>query len=132
MKQGLVDQANAPAGGVSITGTVDVLETVQTMQVAEGDVSVTGATTVIAAPGAGVNLVLSSMLIQNVSAVATTVQVVDGNGNVTADHLLQTQGAGLSVAFPVAREWRCPDATPLSISLSAANLHRYTIYYYTE
>ena len=128
-RQGLVDSAQ---GTTSISGTVTVQETVHNLSVAEGEVSVTGATTVIATPGAGVNLVLSSMLIQNVSAVATTAQVVDGNGNVTAEHLLQTQGAGLSVAFPVAREWRCPDNTPLSISLSAANLHRYTIYYYTE
>ena len=128
-RQGLVDGAQ---GTTSIAGTVTVQETVQAMSVAEGDVSVTGATTVIAAPGAGVNIVLSSMLIQNISAVATTAQVVDGNGNVSAAHLLQTQGAGLSIAWPVAREWRCPDNTPLSISLSAANLHHYTIYYYTE
>lgn len=96
-----------------------------------GTTAALGATTLIAAPGAGVRIVVSAFMVQNESAVATTVQV--GAGGAPAFRaLLQTQGAALSGAFQAGREWKLPANAALTVTLSAANSHGYSVVYYTE
>jgi hypothetical protein len=96
-----------------------------------GTTAAAGVTTLIAAPGAGQRVVVGAFMVQNESAVATTIQVRAG-GSSAFRALLQTQGAALSGAFQADREWKLPANTALNLNLSAANLHGYSIVYYTE
>jgi hypothetical protein len=96
-----------------------------------GTTAAVGLTTLIAAPGAGTRIVVSSFMVQNESAVATTVQVGQG-GAARFRALLQTQGAALSGSFLVGREWKLAANTALTVTLSAANSHGYSVVYYTE
>jgi len=70
-------------------------------------------------------------MVQNESAVATTVQVGAG-GAARFRALLQTQGAALSGSFQIGREWKLAANTALTVTLSGANSHGYSVVYYTE
>jgi hypothetical protein len=112
------------AGGGSDVDAADLLYTT-------GTTAALGVTTLVAAPGAGVRIVVSAFMIQNESAVATTVQMRAGGASAFRA-LLQTQGAALSGSFLVGREWKLPANTALNLNLSAANSHGYSVVYYTE
>lgn len=119
----LAVQIVSGAGGVDIDDA-DLLHLT-------GTTAAAGTTTLVAAPGAGTRIVVSVFMVQNESAVATTVQV--GAGGAQAFRaLLQTQGAALSGAFLVGREWKLPANTALTVTLSAANSHGYSVVYYTQ
>jgi hypothetical protein len=119
-----VPVTSVPAGGGASVDDADLLYLT-------GTTAVAGQTQLVAAPGAGVRIVVSSIMVQNESAVATTVQVQAG-GAVTMRALLQTQGAALSGSFLAGREWKLPANTALNVNLSGANSHGYSVSYYTE
>lgn len=96
-----------------------------------GTCALAGMNTLVGAPGAGNRIVVSAAMIQNESAVVTTVQ--PGAGGAPAFRaLLQAQGAALSLSFLVGREWKLPENTALTVTLSAANSHGYSVVYYVE
>ena len=113
-----------PAGGGAAVDDADLIYLT-------GTTAAAGVTTLVAAPGAGVRIVVSAFMVQNESAVATTVQVGRG-GSAAFRALLQTQGAALSGSFLAGREWKLPANTALTVTLSAANSHGYSVVYYTE
>ncbi len=127
---GRIDSSNplpvttVPAGGGTAVDDADLVYIT-------GTTAVAGMTTLVAAPGAGTRIVVSAFMVQNESAVATTVQV--GPGGASAFRaLLQTQGAALSGSFLAGREWKLAANTALTVTLSAANSHGYSVVYYTE
>ena len=93
--------------------------------------AVAGQTQLVAQPGAGLQIVVSSFVIQNESAVATTMILQAGGAN-TWRALGQNQGDGLAGAFPVGREWALPANTALNLWLSGANSCGYSIAYYVK
>lgn len=97
----------------------------------DGSTAAAGQTLLVAAPGAGLRIVVSSFMVQNASAIATTVHMQAGGANVFPG-LLQTQAAALSGSFLAGREWKLPANTALNVWLSAANNHLYSVVYYTE
>lgn len=113
--------------GAAGSGLADDADLVYTT----GTTAAAGVTTLVGAPGAGVRIVVSSFMVQNESAVATTVQVGAG-GAARFRALLQTQGAALSGSFLAGREWKLAANTALTVTLSAANSHGYSVVYYTE
>jgi hypothetical protein len=96
-----------------------------------GTTAAAGQTTLVAAPGAGVRIVVSSLMVQNESGTATTVTVQAGGAG-TMRALLQNQGNALSYSGLVGREWKLPANTALNVNLSGANSHGYSVCYYTE
>jgi hypothetical protein len=86
---------------------------------------------IVAAPGAGSRIVVSSFTIQNESATATV--MVLREGGVDVERVLgQNQGDGLARAYPVGREWRLPENTALNYALDGANSCNYSIHYWVE
>ena len=90
-----------------------------------------GQTQLVAAPGVGVRIAVSSFMIQNESVTATTVLMQAGGASAIRG-LLQNQGNALSGSFLVGREWKLPANTALNLWLSGANSHGYSVAYYTE
>jgi len=90
-----------------------------------------GQTQLVAAPGAGIRIVVSSFMVQNESVTATTVSMQAGGADVFRA-LLQTQGSDFSGSFWIGREWKLPASAALNLWLSAANSHLYNVTYYTE
>jgi hypothetical protein len=113
-----------PAGGGSDIDDADLLY-------ATGTTAALGVTTLVAAPGAGVRIVVSSLMVQNESGTATTVQLRAG-GATAMRALLQNQGNAFSYAGLIGREWKLPANTALNLNLDGANSHGYTVIYYTE
>ncbi len=113
-----------PAGGGTDVDAADLLY-------ATGTFSASGMNTLVAAPGAGTRIVVSAFMVQNESAVATTAQVGAG-GAAAFRALLQTQGAALSGSFLAGREWKLGANEALTVTLSAANSHGYSVVYYVE
>jgi hypothetical protein len=127
---GTIDGANplpvqvVPAGGGSDVDAEDLVNVT-------GTTAAAGMTTLVAAPGAGTRIVVNAFMVQNESAVATTAQVGEG-GAAAFRGLLQTQGAALSGSFEIGREWKLAANVALTVTLSAANSHGYSVRYYTE
>ena len=94
-------------------------------------VSTSGDTTLVAAPGAGYRIVVTSFVIQNVSSTATTMILQDGSDE-TRPCLGQNQGDGLTQTFAPGSEWRLTENSALVFNLSGANQCRYTVDYYIE
>jgi hypothetical protein len=115
------------AGGGAGSGLADAADLIYIT----GTFAAAGLNTLVAAPGAANRIVVSAFMVQNESAVATTVQVGQG-GAATFRALLQTQGAALSGSFLVGREWNLAANTALTVTLSAANSHGYSVVYYVE
>lgn len=103
----------------------------QSWTAAAGTKAASGDNTLIAAPGAGNRLVVQLILIQNESAVATTVQLKSGS-TVCYRHLLQNQGDAFGRAHERSREWRLGANEALVLNLSGANSHGYNVEYWTE
>ena len=90
-----------------------------------------GDTTIIAAPASGSHLVISTLILQNTTAVATTALVKAGSA-VCFRVLAQNQGDGLILSFPAGREFVLPNATALIVNLSGANSFGYSVHYRIE
>ena len=90
-----------------------------------------GDSTLVAAPGAGNRIVVTSCFIQNESAVSTTV-VLKSGATAKRRALLHTQGAAMTLAFNAGREWRLGTNEALAMNLSGANSHGYTVDFFVE
>lgn len=90
-----------------------------------------GDNTIVGAPAAGNRLVVSSIVVQNESATATTILLKSG-ANTKRRALLQSQGDGVAWAFAPGREWRLGEAEALVLNLSGANSHGVTVDYWSE
>lgn len=93
-----------------------------------GTSSASGDTTIIAAPGADVRIVVKAFQMQNESATATTMKLCNNNADIWRV-LGQAQGDG--VAFSN-MHYRCQPNTPLVLNLSGANACGYSVIYYLE
>lgn len=98
--------------------------------VTAGTKAAAGVNTLIAAPAAGYRIVVYSFVIQNESAVATTMELQDA---VTRWRVLgQNQGDGLAMAFDALQPWKLNAATALTLRLSGANSCGYSVQYAIE
>jgi hypothetical protein len=92
-----------------------------------GTKAAAGDNELVAAPGAGKYIVVDWFLIQNESAVSTT--MILKNGAAAGPRILAAlQGDGLSVFKP----WKLAANTALNLNLSGANSCGYTVCYHIE
>lgn len=96
-----------------------------------GTAAASGDNTLIAAPAADKRLVVTGFVVQNESAVSTTIILKSGSTAVRRA-LLKNQGDGLGLAFEAGREWKLGAGEALVLNLSGANSHGYTVDYWTE
>lgn len=94
-----------------------------------GTIATSGDNTIVAAPGAGISIYITHLVLQNESTTATTI-ILKGSGNLLRC-LGQTQGSGLALTFPERREIKLAANTALILNLSGANSCGYSIGYYT-
>ncbi|NIV36429.1 MAG: hypothetical protein GWN58_45435 [Anaerolineae bacterium] len=111
--------------------TISIEQATVTLTHYTGQKAASGSNQIVAAPGAGTRIVVVSFMVQNASAVATTVIMEDGTTDVFTA-LLQTQGAALSGSFLSGQEWRLSENAALQVNLSAANSHNVNVSYFTE
>lgn len=97
-----------------------------------GTTATSGDQTLIAAPSAGSHLVIKEIVIQNESAVDTTVILKDGSTATWRAKLLASIFGALSMSFEAGQEWRLATASALVLNLSGANSHGYSVRYFTE
>lgn len=81
----------------------------------------------VAAPGAGKYIVVDWFIIQNESAVATTMQLRSGTDGLVR-YLAQYQGDGLAMGYPI----KLGANKALNFHLSGANQCGYTVAYHIE
>lgn len=96
-----------------------------------GTKNASGDNTLVAAPGAGLNIVVQAIVIQNESAVPTTILLKSGS-TTKMRQLLQNQGDVYGRAWEDGSEWELGENEALVLNLSAANSHGYNIEYWTE
>jgi pectate lyase len=94
-----------------------------------GTIAISGDNTIVAAPGSGLSIYITHLVLQNESTTATTI-ILKGSSNLLRC-LGQTQGSGLALTFPERREIKLATNTALILNLSGANSVGYSIGYYT-
>jgi hypothetical protein len=94
-----------------------------------GTIATSGDNTIVAAPGSGLSIYITHLVLQNESTTATTI-ILKGSSNLLRC-LGQTQGSGLALTFPERREIKLATNTALILNLSGANSVGYSIGYYT-
>lgn len=98
-----------------------------------GTGSSSGDNEVVATPGAGYRLVVTTFVMQNESASATTLILRSGTSSTNGWRILgQNQGDGLAMALPLGDPWRLGEDEALNLNLSGANQCGYSVRYYTE
>jgi len=118
------------AGGITIAGDVSI-EEIEHEHVS-GAVAAAGDTALVAAPGAGNRICVSAFLIQNESAVATTM-ILRSAATANAWRAIgQNQGDGFAMVFALARPWKLNANEALNLNLSGANQCNYSVMYYVE
>jgi hypothetical protein len=98
----------------------------------DGTKSESGDNTLVDAPGSEKHIVVCAFAMQNESATATTMRLLDGSGGQGWRCLGQNQGDGLAINFVSGREWRLSENTALIFNLSGANQCGYSISYFVE
>ena len=93
--------------------------------IVSGTAAVAGNNTLIAAPAAGYRITVYALYVQNESATATTINLRDA---VTRWRALLAQYGWFILDTP----WRLNAATALTLNLSGANSHGYSIQYAIE
>lgn len=116
---------------VNARGALHVSQESQALLDVNGTTSSSGDNTIISAPGGGLRLVISTLIIQNESSTATTYIWKDGSTN-RGRIRAQNQGDGVALVFPAGRGLRLTANTAFVLNLSGANATGYTIYYFTE
>lgn len=118
-------------GSITVDGSVTANPTRKTLTFTTGTVSTSGDNTIIAAPGAGQQIYVRSLQIQNESSTATTAIIKFGT---TAKWrvLMQNQGDGLAFSFPIGGEWSVGDNTALVVNISGNNSVNVSVSHYTE
>lgn len=115
----------------AVEATLATAEATKTISFYSGTAATSGDNTIIAAPGAGVQIVISQIMVQNESDVATTAIVKDGATGIWRS-LHQYKGSGLTLTMQQGREWRLTANTALVLNLSGANSHGVSVAYWTE
>jgi hypothetical protein len=92
-------------------------------------IATSGDNTIVAAPGSGLSIYITHLVLQNESTTATTI-ILKGSSNLLRC-LGETQGSGLALTFPERREIKLATDTALILNLSGANSVGYSIGYYT-
>lgn len=129
---------NYPAGGTGLRGWLSgiygSLSVPKTLLVYTGAPAASGDNTLIAAPGAGVKIVVVGFSQVLTVAVATVGLLKDGAAGATkARWSGATIGAGIPLFFfPERRELRLTANTALVLNLSAANAVDTQVYYFLE
>jgi hypothetical protein len=90
-----------------------------------------GDNTLAAAPGAGLQIVITSIVLQNESATATTM-IVKAGATAVLRALGQNQGDGIALVFPPGQALALGANTALVLNLSGANSCGYSIAYYVD
>jgi hypothetical protein len=90
-----------------------------------------GDNTLVAAPGAGLQIVITTLILQNESATATTMLVKAGSTAVLRV-LGQNQGDGIALVFPPGQGLALGSNAALVLNLSGANSCGYSIFYYVD
>lgn len=98
---------------------------------AHGTAAASGDNTIVTAPGANLRIRVAYAMVQNTTATATTAIWQNGAADV-AGALLQNQGDALTINLPHGDEWEFDANTAVTLNLSGANSHRYSIAYWTE
>lgn len=93
-------------------------------------VAASGDQTLVAAPAAGNHLVVKDLVVQNESAVETTIILKSGSTAKWRSKLVAN--AALALSFSEGEEWRLGSAEALVLNLSGANSHGYSIRHRTE
>jgi hypothetical protein len=105
----------------------------KTLLVATGAAASSGDNTLISAPGALLKIVIVGFIIQNETAVATLMRLLnDTGGTAFARCLGQNQGDGLTMNYPDDARYKLALNKPLVLNLGGANSCGYTVWYYTE
>ena len=102
-----------------------------TQLTATGAAAGSGDNTLIAAPGAGKQIVVSSLILQNESATATTM-IVKAGSTAILRVLGQNQGDGAALVFPPERCLLIGANAALVLNLSGANSCGYSVVYYVD
>lgn len=110
-----VGPAGRSIGGVRVSGT----------KASSGD------NELVAAPGAGIRIVVKAWHVQNESSAATTFILKDGSSS-EYRYLAQNQGDGHGRVYEQDFEWRLAANSALNLNLSGANSHGYWLEYWTE
>ena len=92
-------------------------------------IATSGDNTIVAAPGSGLSIYITHLVLQNESTTATTI-ILKGSSDLLR-WLGQIQGSGLALTFPERREIKLATNTALILNLSGANSVGYSIGYYT-
>jgi hypothetical protein len=90
-----------------------------------------GDNTLVAAPGAGLQHIITSIVLQNESSSATTLILKSGSTAVLRI-LCQNQGDGLSLTFPPGQGLALGTNAAMILNLSGSNACGYSIQYYTD
>ena len=94
-------------------------------------ISVSGDNTVIAAPAAGQEIVITALRTQNTTDTATSVLIKKGAADINPLRVrCPVDGSGLSDVYGPANAIRLGDATAFVLNLSAAEAHGVSIIYY--
>lgn len=94
-----------------------------------GTAASSGDNTLIAAPGAGLQLVISGLIIQNESSTATT-GIIKFGSTAKMRSLFQAQGDG--VVRDLVPAWEVGNNAALVLNLSGANSHGYSVSYWID
>ena len=98
---------------------------------ATGTAASSGDNTLIAAPGAGNQIRIIALQLQNESVVATTMILKFGSVNKWRT-MAQLQGDGISMTMPTGRGWPVGNGNALVLNLSGANTCGYSVCYAVE
>jgi hypothetical protein len=110
----------------SLTSLINIF-TRPTIIYVTGTVANSGDNTVISAPGSGLSIYITHLVIQNESATTTTTILKDSNNRL---RILQAQRDTLSLVFPERGGLKLSTNTALTLNLSGANTVGYSIGYY--
>lgn len=113
-----------PAAFYNVNGPVDLIPV-------PINISTSGDSTILAAPGAGLRIVICDIQIINETSTAATVLLKYGASTVRR-YLFQNQGNGIALAFSTHREWRLPANTAFIVNLSGALAHGGGLSYFLE
>jgi hypothetical protein len=102
-----------------------------TQRTATGTKTASGDQELIATPGAGFQLLIASIVLQNESSTATTM-ILKAGSTAIARCLGQNQGDGAALIFPFDRPLQIGANTALNLNLSGANSCGYSIVYYID
>ena len=98
---------------------------------ASGTAADSGDNTLVAAPGAGLRLVIRQFVVENEDGDEPTAILKQG-ATAVKRRLTTAKGDGLGVHYPIGGEWRLPENSALVLNLSAANTFGYSVEYLTE